>query len=341
MSAPISSTMRAAVIDRFGGPEELHVAAVPTPQPREGQVLVRVAYAGVNPADWKCREGWLATFFEYRFPFIVGFDAAGVVAALGAGVTDFALGDRVVTASNQGMGAWGSYAEYVISDVERVVRLPKELGLVEAATIPTAGMTAWEAVFDVAGTRTGQRVLVHGGAGGTGSFAIQLARMVGARVATTCSAPNAEYVRSLGAELAIDYRTETVANAVRGWAPDGLDLIVDTVGQGTLLESVDLVRRGGVVAPIATLVSNEPQPDLARAEANGVRHVPTMSTLPNQARQLRELVAAMATGKLRAPAVEILELQEAGEAHRRVQAGHVRGKLLLRVWGDELAGEPR
>jgi NADPH:quinone reductase-like Zn-dependent oxidoreductase len=333
----VPTTMRACVIDRFGGPSELHLATVPTPKPAPGEALVRVAYASVNPADWKCREGWLAPFFDYRFPFIVGFDAAGVVAAVGEGVTDVRVGERVVTASNQGKGAWGSYAEYVVSDVDRVVQLPGSVSFADAASLPTAGMTAWQAVFDVGDTKPGQRVLVHGGAGGCGSFAIQLARMAGAQVATTCSAGNIDYVKSLGAELAIDYRSEDVTSAVKRFAPDGLDLVVDTVGQGTLLQSIDLVRRGGVVAPIGTLIANEPQPDAARAAANGVRVVPTMSTFPNQGRQLRGLVAALADGRLRAPALEMFPLGDAAEGHRRVQAGHVRGKLLLRVAGDAAA----
>lgn len=336
MTTRVPATMRACVIDRFGGPDELHLADVPTPQPAAGEALVRVAYASVNPADWKCREGWLAPFFDCRFPFIVGFDAAGVVAALGEGVTEVAVGDRVVTASNQGKGMWGSYAEYTISDVDRVVGLPDTVGFAAAAAIPTAGMTAWQAVFDVANTRAGQRVLVHGGAGGCGSFAIQLACMAGARVATTCSASNIDYVKSLGAELAIDYRNEDVTAAVKRFAPQGLDLVIDTVGQGTLLQSIELVRRGGVVAPIGTLIANEPQPDVARAAANGVTVVPTMSTFPNQGRQLRALVAAMAEGRIRAPALETLALAQANAAHRRVQAGHVRGKLLLRVAGDAI-----
>jgi NADPH:quinone reductase-like Zn-dependent oxidoreductase len=327
----VPATMRACVIDRFGGPDELHLAQVPTPIPAAGEALIRVATASVNPADWKCREGWLAPFFDYRFPFIVGFDAAGVVAALGDGVTELRLGDRVVTASNQGKGAWGSYAEYVVSDVDRVVCLPDGVDFSAAASLPTAGMTAWQAVFDVGETKPGQRVLVNGGAGGCGSFAIQLARMAGAHVAATCSAGNFDYVKSLGAELAVDYRSEDVASVVRRFAPDGLDLVVDTVGQGTLLQAIDLVRRGGVIAPIGTLIANEPQPDAARAAAGGVRVVPTMSTFPNQGRQLRALVAALAEGRIRPPALEMLALGDAAEAHRRVQAGHVRGKLLLRV----------
>jgi NADPH:quinone reductase-like Zn-dependent oxidoreductase len=338
MSRRVPTTMRACVIDRFGGPDELHLADVPTPAPAPGEALVRVAYASVNPADWKSREGWLASFFDYRFPFIVGFDAAGVVAALGDGVRELAVGDRVVTASNQGKGVWGSYAEYVVSDVDRVARLPGPVDFAAAASLPTAGMTAWQAVFDVGAVKPEQRVLVHGGAGGCGSFAIQLARMAGAHVAATCSVGNIDYVRSLGAELAIDYRSEDVTAAVRRFAPAGLDLVVDTVGQGTLLQSIELVRRGGIVAPIGTLIANEPQPDPARAAANGVAVVPTMSTFPNQGRQLRALVAALAEGRIRPPALETLELAQAAEAHRRVQDGHVRGKLLLRVGGDEIAG---
>jgi NADPH:quinone reductase-like Zn-dependent oxidoreductase len=158
--------------------------------------------------------------------------------------------------------------------------------------------------------------------------------MAGAHVATTCSAGNFDYVAHLGADVAIDYRREDVAESVKRFAPDGLDWIVDTVGQGTLLQGIDLVRRGGVVAPIGTLITNEPQPDAVRAAANGVRVVPTMSTLPVQGRQLRGLVAALSDGRMHAPALETVELAQAGEAHRRVQGGHVRGKILLRVAGE-------
>lgn len=328
--------MRAMVIDRFGGADELHPAELPQPQAAAGEVLIRVAYAGVNPADWKIREGWLQQFFQYRFPFVLGFDAAGVVAALGAGVSGLRVGDRVVTSSNQGKGVWGTYAEYVVSDADRVVRLPDGVGLAAAAALPTAGITSWEALFDVGGLRAGQSVLVNGGAGGMGSWCIPLAKMAGARVAATCGPANLDYVRELGADLVIDYRAQDVAAAVRVWAPEGLDLIVDTVGQGTLLQGVELVKRGGTIAPIGTLIAGEPQPDAARAAARGVRIVPTMSSFERQGRQLRSLVEALAQGRIRAPAIEVLPLEAAAEAQRRVQAGHVRGKLLLDVAADAI-----
>lgn len=324
-------TMRAMVLDGFGGPEVLRPGNIERPRATPGTVIVQVAYAGVNPADWKAREGWLARYFDYRFPFVVGFDAAGVVAEVGEGVEGLAPGDRVVTASNQGKGERGSYAEYVASDRERVVRLPDSVPLVEAAAMPTAGITAWEAVFDVGQARAGARVLVNGGAGGTGSYAIQLARMAGAQVAATCGPDNLAYVQSLGCDLAIDYRAGAVREAVAAWAPEGVDLIVDTVGQGSLLDSVEMVKPGGIIAPIATLIAGEPMPDAGRAAARGVSIRPTIADFARQERQLNALVDALAEGRIRAPDITVLELAEAAEAQRRVQAGHVRGKIVLHV----------
>jgi NADPH:quinone reductase len=323
--------MRAMVIDRPGGSETLHLAEAETPRPGPGQVLVRLAYAGVNPADWKVREGWLSPFFDYRFPFVLGFDGAGLVAALGEGVGGLEIGDRVAAVSNQGTGAWGTYADYCIADADRVARLPASVDLAEAAALPTAGMTAWSAVFDVGEAGEGRTVLINGGAGGVGGYAIQLARMAGAKVAATSGAANLDYLRRLGADLAIDYRLGDVAAAVRAFAPEGVDLLVDAVGQGSLIEGWRLVRPGGVVAPIATLIPNEPQPDADRAAAQGVRIAPTMSTYDRQGAQLRGLVAAMGEGRLRAPDIEVLDLSQAGEAHARVQAGHVRGKIVLKI----------
>ncbi|MES2497938.1 MAG: NADP-dependent oxidoreductase [Pseudomonadota bacterium] len=325
------STMEAMVLNRFGGPEVLERATIERPRAGPGQVVVQVAYAGVNPADWKAREGWLSRYFQYAFPFVVGFDAGGLVAEIGEGVTGLAIGDRVVTASNQGKGERGSYAQYVLSDRERVVKLPDHVSLQAAASLPTAAITAWEAVFDVGETKAGQYILVNGGAGGTGGFAVQLAKMAGAKVAATCGPANLDYVRGLGADLAIDYREGKVREAVAAWAPDGVDLVVDTVGQGSLLDSIEMVRPGGIVAPIGTLIADEPMPDAARAAERNVRIIPTIANFARQERQLNALVEALGAGKITAPEIAILPLADAGEAQRRVAAGHVRGKLLLAV----------
>jgi NADPH2:quinone reductase len=324
-------SMRAMVIEGFGGPEVLHMATIERPRAKPGTVIVEVAYASVNPADWKAREGWLSRYFDYQFPFVVGFDAAGRVAEIGEGVTGLSVGDRVVTASNQGKGERGSYAQFVASDRERVVRLPDNVSLRDAATLPTAGITAWEAVFDVGGTDAGRRVLINGGAGGTGGFAVQLAKMAGAEVAATCGPDNMDYVRSLGADLAVDYRAGDVRAKVKDWAPDGVDLVVDTVGQGSLLDSIEMIKPGGILAPIGTLIANEPMADPTRAAELGVRIVPTIADFARQERQLNALVAALAERRIRVPEFTVLPLEQAAEAHRRVAAGHVRGKILLAV----------
>ena len=234
--------MFAMIIEETGGPEVLKYAELPTPQPGPGEVLIQVAYAGVNPADWKNRQGFLAQYRPYTFPYIIGFDAAGVVAALGEGVTQFSVGDRVFTPTNHGQGGQGSYAEYVIANTDRVARIPEGLGFDQAAALPVAALTAWQGLFDRGGVRAGQQVMIHGGSGGLGSFAVQFARWAGARVAATCSTPNVEYLRSLGVDRVIDYRREDISAAVAEWAPQGLDYLMDAVGVSSLPNGLDLGR---------------------------------------------------------------------------------------------------
>lgn len=323
--------MRAMVIDRFGGPEVFRLAEVETPKPGPGEVLIRSAYASVNPADWKCREGWLSQFFQYKFPFIVGFDAAGIIAEIGEGVTGFEVGDRVVTSSNQGLGEWGSYAEYVKSYTDRVAKLADGVDFQTAAAIPTAAVTSWEALFDTGGLKSGQSVLINGGAGGMGSYLIQFAKHAGARVAATCGPANIDYVKGLGADLAIDYRQGKVRETVLSWAPDGVDLLVDTVGQGTLPDSIEMTKPGGMITPIGTLIIGEPQPDPEKAAARNVTIVPTMSNHTRSGAQLRTIVNLYNKGVFRAPHLEVLPLEQAGEAQSRVKDGHVRGKILLKI----------
>jgi NADPH:quinone reductase-like Zn-dependent oxidoreductase len=319
------------VINGFGGPEVLHIEDIPMPVPRPGEVLIHIAYASVNPADWKCREGWLAQFFDYKFPFVVGFDAAGVIAGLGDGVTEYKIGDRVVTSSNQGLGENGSYAEYLKVHTDRVSHLADSVEYKTAASIPTAAVTSWEALFGSGDLKASQSVLINGGAGGMGSFAIQFAKHAGARVAVTCGPDNIDYVKSLGADLAINYRSENVLKAVLAWAPEGVDLIVDTVGQGTLPEGIAMTRPGGVIAPIGTLIVDEPKFDQAEAEKRNVRVIHTMSNRLKAGDQLRTIVGLYNQGVFKAPQLTELPLEQAGEAHRRVKDGHVRGKIVLKV----------
>ncbi|MCB1842841.1 MAG: NADP-dependent oxidoreductase, partial [Halioglobus sp.] len=168
--------MYAMIIEETGGAEVFRYAEVDTPEPGPAQVLVRVARAGVNPADWKNRQGHLAQFRPYVFPYIIGFDAAGVVAAVGEGVTGISVGDRVVTPTNHGQGGQGSYAEYTLANEDRVARIPQGLSFSQAAALPVAALTAWQGLFDRGGLEAGQCALIHGGSGGVGTFAVQFAR---------------------------------------------------------------------------------------------------------------------------------------------------------------------
>jgi NADPH:quinone reductase-like Zn-dependent oxidoreductase len=317
------------VIDRFGGPDVFRMGEIPMPVPGADEIVIRVAYAGVNPADWKCREGWLSQFFDYKFPFVVGFDAAGIVSAVGPGVTDYKVGERVTTHSNQGDGENGSYAEYVKSVTDRCAHIADSLSFEIAAAIPTAAVTSWEACFDTGELKAGQTVLINGGAGGMGSFAIQFAKHIGAKVAVTCGPKNIDYVKSLGADLAIDYRSQDVENEVLAWAPGGVDLIIDTVGQGTLLNAVNMTKRGGKITPIGTLIADEPMCDAKEAAKQGVEFIPTMSNRTRAGKQLRLIVDLYNNGALKPPHIEVLKLEEAAEAQTQVKDGHVRGKIVL------------
>lgn len=334
--------MKAVVIHRFGGVEELCLEDVATPRPGPGQVLVRVAYAGVNPADWKDREGLVAGFYEARFPHILGFDAAGTVAEVGAGVTRFAPGDRVFTTSDHGAGVDGSYAEYLLVAEARLAHLPDTVALADAAAVPVAALTARQALLAPkrGALAAGQRVLVHGASGGVGGFAVQFAARAGARVATTCSGANVDYVRGLGSELALDYRADDVPGALRRWAPDGLDLIVDAVGGDSLPGRLDLLRRGGRLVSIATLVADgDIAAEQAAAEARGCRKIFAIMDSSRAGSELEEVAALLASGELRPPPVQVFALEDVRAAHELIRAGHVRGKLVLRIAGESIHGD--
>ena len=324
--------MRAMIIEHTGGPEALRLADVPTPEPGPGQVLIRVACAGVNPADWKDREGMLAMYVAYRFPYILGFDAAGVVERVGPGVEHPRPGDRVFTPGNHGQGAWGSYAEFMVADADRTAIIPPSMSFAAAASIPVAALTGWQGLFDRGGLQAGQRIMIHGGSGGLGSFAVQFARWAGARVAATCGTANVEYVRGLGAEKVVDHRRDDIAGAIRAWAPDGLDLLVDAVGASTLPDGLGMVRPGGAYVSIPTLTDDgDIEASFAAAAARQVRRVFSTMSDVGCGHQLATIAGLITDGHVTLPPVRTLPLEQAAEAHALIQTGHVRGKLVLDV----------
>lgn len=329
--------MKAIVIDRFGGPEVVRVADVPVPPVEKGRLQIKVQTAALNPADWKCREGWLERYHKPAFPYVLGFDLVGTVSGVGEGCEGFKVGDRVVAKTEVARGGAGSLAEYTSTPPNLAVHLPSQITATDAAALPVAGITAWEATFAVGRLKAGQTMLVNGGAGGCGSFAVQFGPMVGARVIATCGGANTDYVRRLGADHVIDYRKDDVAAAVAKIFPDGVDLVLDTVGQGVLPQSVHIAKRGGRVVTIGTLVAGEPQPDAAVAAARGLTVATAMSTREREGQQLQFLVDALAAGKIKVPELEVLPIARAGEGLERLKAGHVRGKIVLTLGAKDWA----
>lgn len=315
--------MRAIVIDGFGGADRLRSAELPTPAPSSGEVLIRVACAGVNPVDWKIREGMLQTQFQHHFPLIPGWDAAGTVAALGEGVADFAINDRVWAYCRKPEVQWGCYAEFVTMPAEAVAMMPASFDFEQAAALPLVGLTSWQALFDTAGLREGQTVLIHAGAGGIGSLAVQLAKSAGATVIATASAGNHAYVGDLGADHVLDYTAEDFVAATRALFPDGVDVVYDTIGGDVLRRSYRVLRQGGF------LVSIVDTPSADEAARVGVRQA-FVFVAPN-GDQLRQLAALVDAGRVRPPAITLMPLDEAADAQRLSRHGHVRGKIVLKV----------
>ena len=312
--------------------EVLQYTHLATPEPGLGEVRIRIAYAGVNPADWKNRQGMLARYRPYVFPYIIGFDAAGVVDKVGEGVEDLVPGDRVVTPTNHGQGGQGSYAEYAIANADRVAPIPDTMRFDQAAALPVASLTAWQALFDRGGLEAGHSALIHGGSGGLGSFAVQFGRLVGARVAATCSTRNVNYLKSLGVERVIDYRKDDIAEAITDWAPQGLDYLMDAAGVSTLPQALDLVRPGGTYVSIPTLVDDgDAEASLAAAAEKGVKRVFSMMDDTHCAGTLQKIAELVAGEEIQLPPLREFTLRDVARAHEIIQRGHTRGKIVLKV----------
>ena len=317
--------MKAVAITGFGGADRVRITEMGAPLPGPGMVSIEARAAGLNPADWKLREGWLSDGFVPDFPFALGFDVAGIVIECGPGVANVSVGDRIVAKTAVGRGGAGGCAQLVTVPSHLAWRIDDHISLEQAAAIPTAGITAWEALFAVARIEPGQRVFINGGAGGTGSFAIAIARMAGARVAATARSENHPYLKHLGAEIAFDYRAPDLVDIVRAQYPEGFDLLLDTVGQGALRNPLALVRDGGAMVTIGTLVRDEPRP----APDRGIRIETAMSSREREAAQLAALVGAIGSGRLALPEIDVIPARNAAAAIERLKAGHVRGKLIL------------
>ncbi|HKV04167.1 MAG TPA: NADP-dependent oxidoreductase [Candidatus Acidoferrales bacterium] len=308
--------MKAVRIHEYGGPEVLRYEDAPRPEPTAGEVLIRVHAAGINPVDWKVRAGFAKERLKYKLPFIPGWDVSGVVASAGPGVARLRAGDEVY--SRPDISRDGSYAEYIAVKESEVALKPKSIDHLHAAAIPLAALTAWQALFDAAKLSAGQSVLIHGAAGGVGSFGVQFAKMKGARVIGTASKKNHEFLRSLGADETIDYNTTKFENVVHD-----VDVVFDTITGETADRSWPVLKKGGIYVSILAPPSQE------KAAAHGVRCAHTF-VQPN-VEQLNEIASLVDSGKLKLTIEKVFPLAEARAAQESNATGHTRGKIVLRV----------
>ena len=312
--------MKAVAIQSFGGPEVLTLTELPRPKPERGEVLVRMLAAGVNPVDWKIREGRLSPGTPHAFPLIPGWDVAGVVEELGENCQRFRKGDRVFAYARKPHLQWGTYAEYVAVAERHVALMPPSLLFEEAAAMPCAALTAQQALAR-AGVGSGAVLLVLNGSGGVGHFALQLAKSAGLRTFATAGPRNQEFVLSQGAEAAIDYTRDDLVAAVKARVPEGVDVVLDAIGGEPLAASVAAVKPGGVIVSVVD------QLDRDAAKAHGVRFERITSEPSGE--QLSVFAALAGRKKLRPHVQTIFTLADAARAQEESRAGHVRGKLVV------------
>lgn len=307
--------MKAAFIDQFGGPDVLQYGDLPDPAAGPGEVVVDVVAASVNAADWKFRAGQYTRHAQTKFPQIPGRDFSGVVSALGSGA-DLKIGDAVFGVL--GAGREGTYCEKLAIAATLIAKKPDGLSHVNAAALALTGLTAVNSVEDTLKLKRGETILIQGGAGGVAGFGIQLAKHIGARVITTTSAANRDYVRGLGADEVIDYNAQDFTKAV-----SGCDAVFETVGGDVAEKSFAVLKPGGRAAFIAS-GAEAPKPD--RPDVTALR-----PPVPRSRAAMERVAELITSGAIRPPEIKLYRLSQAAEAHRLSESRHFRGKLVFQV----------
>jgi NADPH:quinone reductase-like Zn-dependent oxidoreductase len=306
--------VKAVTISKYGDRSVLTYTDVECPEPKSDEVLVQTRAAAVNPVDWKIRDG-LGELFGLQLPIVLGCEIAGTVRKVGSDVRDFKEGSAVY--GYLSLQRNGGYAEYAIARTDEIAVKPESLDFENAAAVAVGALTSWQAIFDTANLKSGQRILITGASGGVGSMAVQLAKAKGAFVIATASGKNEDFVRSLDADEFVDYTQERFEEVVKE-----VDVVYDTVGGDTLERSFQVLKRGGF------LVSTVAPPSKEKAEEFGVR-IAMVGVLPS-ARQLEEINRLIAAGKLKTYVAMILPLAEVRKAHQYSESGRTRGKIVLK-----------
>jgi NADPH:quinone reductase-like Zn-dependent oxidoreductase len=307
--------MHAIRIHKFGGPEVLEDDTLPLPVPKNDEILVRIMAASVNPVDGKIREGKFAKVNDEALPVTLGRDLSGVVESCGSAAQGITQGDPVFALLDYDRGA---YAQHVIVKPDEWARKPENLSHVEAAAVPLAALTAWQGMIDHGGLKTGQRVLIHGGAGGVGHLAIQIAKAKGAWVATTCSGEDFDFVLGLGADQAIDYKTETFEDRLTD-----IDLVYDLIGGETQDRSFKVLKQDGA------LISTLQEPDKAKALYKNITIAHYMAR--PDAGELSQIAGLLRKGSIKPFVHAVFDLEDAGQAETALAKDRVRGKIVLTI----------
>ena len=334
------SAMKAVICERYGGPEVLELTDVDPPQLGPNGVLVRVHASSVNPVDWKLRKGMLSAMWKLRFPVIWGCDHSGVVEQVGSAVTFFKPGDEVYGCKHGKVAQTyrGTYAEYVVAPENTLARKPARLSHEEAAAVPLAALTAWQSLVEMGRLQSGQHVLVHAAAGGVGVFAVQIAKALGAHVAATASPRNHSFLRELGADEVIDYANEKIQDKLSEY-----DIVLDGVGQSVWSSSFRVLKRGGrlltLTPPVPQALSGKAKffatamagmaPAMVRAAFTGKKFA--LVSIKPRGGDLEKINLLIEGGKVRPVIEKVFPLEQIADAHRLSEAGHVRGKIVLKI----------
>lgn len=314
--------MKAMIITGFGGPEVFQEKEIPKPIAEVNEVLVRVYASSVNPVDYKIRQA--GSWAGVKPPAVIGYDVSGVVEAIGLGVKDFKVGDEVYY-TPEIPGRIGSYAEYHVANEAIVARKPKNISHVEAASVPLAGGTAWDALITRAQLKVGETVLIHGGTGGVGSMAVQIARAAGAYVYTTCSGKNAELAKQLGAHCVIDYKTENFADVIaKETNGEGVDVVFDTVGGEKIVNSIPVTKMNGRIVSVVDITGN-----------TYMAHIKNITFyclfLRRERYKLDYLRNLIERGQLKPLIAQVMPFTEVAKAHQLLEQGGIAGKIALSV----------
>lgn len=310
--------MRSVQIESYGDLEQLQVKNIEVPEPAEGEVLVKIHAAGVNPVDWKIREGYLAEIIPHKLPLTLGWDFAGEIVALGKNVDQWRVGDAVY--SHPSLSKNGTYAEYITVSADEIAAKPKTLNWQKSAAVPLVTLAAWQAMNDIGKIKKGDRVLIHGGAGGVGIAAIQLAKHAGATVYTTASSRNIDFLKNLGADEVIDYTQEDFSKL------SDLDIVFDTMGGETLEKSWATLKKDGCLVSAAEI----PNEELATMHSVNASFC---FVQPNSG-QLSKISKLIDSGDIKIEIDSIYQLDDVAKAHEKSESGHTRGKIVLQIQED-------